>query len=103
MSKIFDALKGTRNEVADLLPSLLDTGDFQAPPGGRELPLETMVEQPAYSPAAAAAAAPVMAPVVRQLSIAIPSSSPLLPFADARSHGAEQYRILRTKLTHHPK
>jgi capsular exopolysaccharide synthesis family protein len=102
MSKIFDALKGTRNEVADLLPSLLETGDFPPPASGRELPLETMAP-PAYARAAEPQPAPLPAPTMRQLSIAIPSASPLLPFADGRSHAAEQYRILRTKLSHHPR
>ena len=101
MSKIFDALKGTRNEVADLLPSLVDTGDFQQPVAGRVLPLEPFETDYAAAPEPKPEPAPLLP--ARRLAIAIPPSSPLLPFADVNSHGAEQYRILRTKLTHHPK
>lgn len=40
---------------------------------------------------------------IRAVSLALPVSSPLLPFENPHAHAAEQYRILRTKLTHHPK
>jgi capsular exopolysaccharide synthesis family protein len=39
---------------------------------------------------------------IRELPLAIPASLALLPFEDPHAHAAEHYRILRTKLSHHP-
>jgi capsular exopolysaccharide synthesis family protein len=116
MSRIFDALQGTRSEISDLLPALVGD-DPQAP---------VRPARPAPEPAAHAAQAPQTAPVsamapvvvnlaampasapaatdsVRQIALAIPASAPLLPFENPNEPAAEQYRIARTKLAHHPK
>lgn len=104
MSKIFEALQGARSEVSELLPSLVGDDSTSGPP-----PIS------ATGPAAAAhAAAPP--PVtemergdrighgngIRKVRLAIPVSVPVLPFEDAGGLAAEQYRIARTKLAHHP-
>jgi protein-tyrosine kinase len=115
MSRIFDALQGTRSETSELLPALI--GDNPHAP----------INQPAPEPAPAPRVAPAQAtaPVVvdqadppppptpvaprsmlgtiRQIALAIPSSEPLLPFENPNEPAAEQYRIARTKLAHHPK
>ena len=111
MSKIFDALQGTRSEVADLLPSLLTQEANQAP-------ARTMIPAPPLSPAQAGvpetpAAAPAQvadapqptpaARSVRRISLAIPASLPVLPFDEHNEIAAEQYRIARTKIVHHPR
>jgi capsular exopolysaccharide synthesis family protein len=112
MSRIFDALQGTRNEISDLLPALV--GDPQAastPP--RPAP-EPAIHAPQMAPVPAMepvvvnlAAMPTPTPVapgsIRQIALSIPASAPLLPFDDPNEPAAEQYRIARTKLAHHPR
>jgi capsular exopolysaccharide synthesis family protein len=139
MSKIFDALQGTRSEVSELLPSLFDDPtppphlDPAAPATAAsqsaveqlvvEQPVaehimsekavadQPMVEQTAAeslaSVLAASPAIPVAAPLVpariRRLPLVVGSFEPLLPFENPQEQAAEQYRIARTKLSHHPK
>ena len=40
---------------------------------------------------------------IRRLPLVVASSEPLLPFENQEEPAAEQYRIARTKLAHHPK
>ena len=40
---------------------------------------------------------------IRALSLRLPAHSPLLPFGDGQWLPSEQYRILRTKISQHPK
>jgi capsular exopolysaccharide synthesis family protein len=40
---------------------------------------------------------------IRALSLGLPAHSPLLPFGDGQWCPSEQYRILRTKISQHPK
>jgi capsular exopolysaccharide synthesis family protein len=141
MSKIFDALQGTRSELSDLLPSLFD--DLEPPPyrvattpAAITTPVESVVEQlveeqPVVKPLVAkellmeqpvvelpvdeplareASTTPAIAPVpphvpsgIRRLPLVVASSEPLLPFENQEEPAAEQYRIARTKLAHHPK
>ena len=108
MSRIFDALQGTRSETADLLPTLME-----GEPDGRWA--RTLVPAPAHpvppgpSPSrpVAAAAGPVVLPVgsppIRRVKLAIPATVPALPFENQNEAAAEQYRIARTKIVHHPK
>lgn len=113
MSKIFDALQGTRSEVSDLLPSLIADRPTVA---GRAIP----ASEPQPAGTGTLPAGPVESPVperivdayataytggssIRRVKLAIPASSPLLPFENPREHAAEQYRIARTRLSHHPK
>ncbi|HEY7338260.1 MAG TPA: CpsD/CapB family tyrosine-protein kinase [Bryobacteraceae bacterium] len=123
MSKIFQALHGTQNEVSDLLPELIGEGiegnepapHLPAPGEEVDATLQPIVAPVAAVPAAAMYAppkesAPAAPPAVaaapggaRRTPLALQSSSPLLPFENPHAHAAEQYRILRTKLAHHPK
>lgn len=105
MSKIFEALQGAQSEVSELLPSLV--GDVSI-----SSPAETSPAGPAVA-ARAAAPSPVTElgrgdqagrrDGIRKVKLAIPASVPVLPFEDGGELAAEQYRIARTKLAHHPK
>jgi hypothetical protein len=132
MSKIFDALQGTRSELSDLLPSLLGEPagtPYRAPESpaplatAAELAVEepavvrTRVEQPrveelrqfeavpsgARETEAVTSEPPEPAARIRRVPLVIASSEPLLPFENPQEPAAEQYRIARTKLAHHPK
>jgi receptor protein-tyrosine kinase len=111
MSKIFDALQGTQSEVSDLLPALIDSKIEDA---GRSMP--TPGPEPPAKGVSSPAAAPQNSAVeysaahtssasrsIRRIPLAVAESAPLLPFENPREHAAEQYRILRTKIAHHPK
>ena len=111
MSKIFDALQGTQSEVSDLLPALIDdnlevAGRSLPTPGPK--PATKAVPSPAATPESSAPEfsavhTPAANGSIRRISLAVPASAPLLPFENPREHAAEQYRILRTKIVHHPK
>ena len=115
MSKIFQALHGAQNEVSELLPELIGEGiveddpaadpalpapevDSAAPAAAVPVERRDFMQPRAGSPAPSAAAGGI-----RITPLALASSSPLLPFDNPHAHAAEQYRILRTKLAHHPK
>lgn len=57
---------------------------------------------PGFAAAAPSEGLPSATGGIREIPLAIPASLALLPFEDPRAHAAEQYRILRTKLSHHP-
>ena len=103
MSKIFDALQGTRNEVSELLPSLLAEEADGAP--ARTMVPSGTVHNHAVSDAAPREAGQPPAPVrpapLRRVALAIPAGLPVLPFEDPNDTAAEQYRIARTKIVHH--
>jgi capsular exopolysaccharide synthesis family protein len=91
MSKLFDALRR-----ADLVGADDDGAAGSAP-----------------APAAVAVAAPVAAEAMetkpeaapaayRTVSLRVSAFSPIFPFEEGQTHAAEQYRIIRTKLLHHP-
>src|SRR5215469_14614107 len=107
MSKIFQALHGAQNEVSELLPELMGDGIVESDPGAD--PARTAPEVSAVAPAVAVPAArpdfapPEAAGGIRVTPLALAASSPLLPFENPHAHAAEQYRILRTRLAHHPK
>jgi protein-tyrosine kinase len=143
MSKIFQALQGTQNEISDLLPALIgdDAPGAEAEPGPESAaepapeppvaaapiavlqpapppvsppipppasppfssPLSSGVPAPAVPPEPAFAEGPRETNGIRTLPLALSVSSPVLPFENPHAHAAEQYRILRTKLAHHPK
>jgi capsular exopolysaccharide synthesis family protein len=107
MSKIFDALQGTRSETADLLTALVDgqAGEFQARnlvPAARP---DTMEPEPAKAEATSPRPVdvPAVAPPLRSVKLTIPDTVPVLPFDNQNEAAAEQYRIARTKIIHHPK
>jgi capsular exopolysaccharide synthesis family protein len=91
MSKIFDAIK--KDNVIDL-SDISDAEPEQAPASQREFlrPALSVVE----------ANAPLPAPV-HTVPLRISSLSPIFPFDEGHYAAAEQYRIIRTKILHHPK
>jgi capsular exopolysaccharide synthesis family protein len=92
MSKIFDA--AAKNGVIDLS----DLGPLEADgPSRSETPepraascLESTVRRP---PSA----------LSRTIRLRASASSPVFPFDEQQQHAAEQYRVIRTKILHHPK
>jgi protein-tyrosine kinase len=74
-----------------------------SPPLSSSLPLPSGDPATAVPPEPAFAGGPGETKGIRTVRLALSFSSPLLPFENPQAHAAEQYRILRTKLTHHPK
>jgi capsular exopolysaccharide synthesis family protein len=72
-------------------------------PPGASAPLSSMVPAPAIPPEPAFAEIPGETKDIRTVPLELSMSSPLLPFENPHAHAAEQYRILRTKVAHHPK
>src|ERR1700722_4799105 len=99
MSKIFEALHRNQGPVPDEILSSLFEGD--APEDG---PIPELAVQPEEDiPAATAPPEPVpmLQPIlsgIRTLPVHPNGSAPLLPFENAASAAAEQYRIIRTRL-----
>ncbi len=91
MSKIFDAIK--RDNVLDL-SDICDAEPEQAPAPQRESgrPALSVVEVNAPAPAP-----------TRTAPLRVSALSPIFPFDEAHYAAAEQYRIIRTKILHHPK
>jgi len=113
MSKIFEAIQKGSGGAAEILPELL--GEQPIP----EKPLESAAPSPAAEiPAPVVNAAPVMnaativngatatphaaAAHARVLPLQVQSTAPILIFDQQKSRAGEQYRILRTKILHHP-
>lgn len=89
MSKIFDAIQ--RDNVLDL-SEICDTG--------------TEVMEASYEPLRPALSVVETSPpqlAGRNARLRISALSPLFPFDDVHYAAAEQYRIIRTKILHHPK
>lgn len=114
MSKIFQALHGAQNEVSELLPELIGDGIVETDLGAEAAaePEEVhpvapapAIERPDFiPPREGSSPAPQPAAAgIRVATLALAAASPLLPFENPHAHAAEQYRILRTKLAHHPK
>jgi len=105
VSRIFDMLNRGKGEIADVIRPLVDAQPGQLP----HAPME--INSGAGSPPKAnARAAPEATPdqpqllgAIRTLSLRLPAPSPLLPFEDGHWRPSEQYRILRTKISQHPK
>ena len=104
MSRIFEMLNRSKEEVANLVRPLVDQQTLRTPgTNGRSHPGAS----PGSTAAAPArketlAAAPVCLAGIRALSLRVPAPSPLLPFEKGQFRPSEQYRILRTKISHHP-
>src|SRR5260370_39731130 len=104
MSKIFDALKKADH--------LRDSGIVE-PAMDEALPVQprsaaesattmaaTLVEEPSVPTPIGNAAGETHG--ARIVPLQISAVSPGFPFEDLHSQAAEQYRIIRTKITHHP-
>lgn len=90
MSKIFETMKKTGGEIPDLIRTLADAPDKRTPPAA--------VESQSGS---GLGVSPL--PEMRTVSLRVPAPSPVLPFEDGQLRPSEQYRILRTKISQHPK
>ena len=102
MSKIFDMLNRGRGEIADIIRPLVDAPLVEAQPGRHpQAGMETKADAPA-APEATPDKAPALA-AIRTLSLRLRAPSPLLPFEAGQWRPSEQYRILRTKISQHPK
>jgi capsular exopolysaccharide synthesis family protein len=89
VSKLFETIKRTAGEIPDLVRTLADAPDKSTPSAAKA----TNGGVPAAS----------ALPEVRTVRIRVPAPSPLLPFQDGQMRPSEQYRILRTKIGHHPR
>jgi capsular exopolysaccharide synthesis family protein len=106
MSKIFEAIQKGSGAAADIVPALLkDQPVLETPVATAvadppaEVPAETVADRPAEEPAAVE---PPVSTGVRVVPIQVKSDAPVLIFDQPRSRAGEQYRILRTKIIHHP-
>lgn len=95
MSKFFEAVNKLEPQLAD--PSLVPPAE----------PRRTAAVPPPASPARkpqAIALPPRLAALdgIPTVNVSLPAKSPLLPFDGSHEAAAERYRIIRTKLLHHP-
>jgi len=106
MSKFFDALNKGKGEMVEAILPLME--------GQAEAPQRSEDEGPDRpdAPAAVAAETSGVAPseireatsgAIRMLPLRVAAPSPLLPFEDGQWRASEQYRILRTKISQHPR
>jgi capsular exopolysaccharide synthesis family protein len=105
MSKIFDALQSTQSEAAGILPALIG-GEAAEGVARTMVPAVQRQESPEPAKPAVSKVAAISAPAsksVRRVALVIPASVPVLPFEDQSEEAAEQYRIARTKIIHHPR
>jgi capsular exopolysaccharide synthesis family protein len=120
MSKIFEALKKTEGEVADLALPLVEPGLTDDQSMVEQIVRETAAGVPEAivaavgiepEPHGATSAATVLAPPpqtkpavhgIRTVSLRLSLDTPVLPFDGANSSAGEQYRVARTKIIHHP-
>jgi capsular exopolysaccharide synthesis family protein len=97
VSKIFEALRKTESELAEVAKAVLAEGMLATP--------VVDPDSAGASPVQPAADLPEIEhdsdETVRSASIAMVPGSALLPF-DTDHQAAEQYRIIRTKINHHP-
>ena len=103
MSKLFEIVSSGKGEIPDLLRPLVEG---QPGPTESTAAASNGEARPGVALAAASLPASAKAPLdaqIRALALRVPAPSPLLPFVDGQWRSSEQYRILRTKLVHHPR
>ncbi len=96
MSKIFEALRKTEGELAEVAKAVLAEGAPAAPAGTNNA--SASLSQPATD---SAESQPDDNPTVRSVAIEFGPGFPLLPFDGSKGEAEEQYRIIRTKINHH--
>jgi capsular exopolysaccharide synthesis family protein len=98
VSKIFEALRKTEGELAEVAKAVLAEGALAVSAVGPN-GASTSLSQPATD-------SPEIqedhSEKVRSVTIELAPGSPILPFDSSDHHAAEQYRIIRTKINHHP-
>jgi capsular exopolysaccharide synthesis family protein len=92
VSKIFEALRKSESATAEAILSVLGEPPAIAP--------RAAVAEQARKAEPAAVDAPKIE--LRAEEIRIAPNSPMLPFDGSDTRAAEQYRIIRTKIRHHP-
>jgi capsular exopolysaccharide synthesis family protein len=92
VSKIFEALRKSESAAAEAVMSVLGEPPAIAPRAA-------VAEQPRKAEPAAVETPKIE---LRAEEIRIAPNSPILPFDGSDTRAAEQYRIIRTKLRHHP-
>jgi capsular exopolysaccharide synthesis family protein len=111
VSKLIDMLRKGQGDIAEALSPLVDAG-LEHPPSGHSEFRSEGASAPSPEPAPppiieVPPAAPLpevsSAPRIRRLSLRLPAPSPLLPFETGKWASSEQYRILRTKISQHPR
>lgn len=105
MSKIFEVLNKGNSEIADLIrPVVGAEPDVAQEARAENKPARRPPEGGAAQPAALAP--PAIATSigeVRTVRLHVRAPSPLLPFEEGQWLASEQYRILRTKISQHPR
>jgi protein-tyrosine kinase len=99
VSKIFEALRKTEGESADVAKAVLAEGT-PAVPGVVLNGVAASLGEPATESSESRVN---RADGVRSITIDLLPGSPILPFDGRGDRSAEQYRIIRTKISHHPK
>jgi capsular exopolysaccharide synthesis family protein len=96
-----------KGEVANVIRPLLEKQTLRTPETNEQIPpghpsggTAATSENEPHSEMRAAATAGLAG--VRTLSLQVPAPSPLLPFGSEQFRPSEQYRIVRTKISHHP-
>ena len=105
MSRIFEMLYRSKGEVADFVRPVVDAQTRQPPQenGGLQSRARCAAAPAAAQPRKEVAPAPMPSLLqTRTLSLHVAARSPLLPFENGQWRPSEQYRILRTKISHHP-
>jgi len=114
MSKIFEALRKTEGEIADLALPMMENGGAQAAAIEAVLPHEQADTMPEMAPDSGTDAEPEASEWTRPadsenasagwrtLPVRIRADAPILPFQAGHSREGEQYRIARTKIIQHP-
>ncbi len=92
MSKIFEALRKTEGDLAEVAKAIL--ADEAVP--------ETAARTDAGNELKAPEIAAEPESTIRLETIDLAPDSPTLPFDGSDQHAAEQYRIIRTKIHNHP-
>jgi len=95
VSKIVEMLLSSTGEIADAIRPLVEVAPGKEP--GGELRKEEVPEVTAHKDEAVTLAG------VRTLALRLPAPSPLLPFEKGQRRASEQYRMLRTRISQHPK
>lgn len=109
MSRIFDMLNRSKGDLADIIRPMVESqavSESQVPRetdhGSAYTPKPSAPSAREVEPEAPPEKAPVVA-VVRTLGLSLPAPSPLLPFEEGQWLASEQYRILRTRISQHPR
>lgn len=98
MSKIFEALRKTEGDLAEVANAVLADESILKPMAHQEATNEHA------APAAERTAVTQVGEGTREVrskTIEVPPESPVLPFDGIDDQAAEQYRIIRTKIHHH--